>query len=246
MEMPGGQGIGFGLAAIALAPLLMGQAIYVKCKTPRLPEAQGKRSGMTGSGPPLNLLILGDSAAAGVGVTTQKLALSGRLASILSERYRVSWRLIAQTGHKAKDTLAQLTKRTPERFDVAVTSLGVNDVTHQTRMSSWVIHQRRIIETLLSKFSLAHILLSAIPPLHLFPALPEPLRWYFGTRAARFNTALQELAKDYAACEFVPIRFPHQTSLMAEDGFHPGELAYRLWAQQIASVIHRRRDPSSI
>ena len=67
------------LAAIGLAPLLILQGLYVRRVTPKLPEPLGKRSGVHGTGPRLRLLILGDSAAAGVGVSTQ------------SQAYQVNW-----------------------------------------------------------------------------------------------------------------------------------------------------------
>ena len=51
----------------ALAPLLVAQALRTRRVTPRLPEAAGERSGTQGEGPRLRLLVLGDSAAAGVG-----------------------------------------------------------------------------------------------------------------------------------------------------------------------------------
>ncbi len=46
----------------------------------RLPEAHGERSGCCGNGNELNLLIIGDSAAAGVGVDEQSEALASQLA----------------------------------------------------------------------------------------------------------------------------------------------------------------------
>ena len=97
----------------------MVQGLYVRFVTPRLPEPSGARFGVSGSGPSLSLLILGDSAAAGVGVTTQDEALSGRLAAVLGSQFRVSWKLMAQTGNRAKDIASILAAASPERFDAA-------------------------------------------------------------------------------------------------------------------------------
>ena len=98
----------YEFAAIGLAPFLIAQGLYIRAVTPRLPEPPGKRSGITGAGLPLSLLILGDSAAAGVGVSKQSLALSGQLVSALGSDFHVSWKLIAQTGHTAKEVLTKL------------------------------------------------------------------------------------------------------------------------------------------
>ncbi len=230
----------YKFAAIGLAPLLIAQALYVRFVTPRLPEPSGERSGRLGSGPLLHLLILGDSAAAGVGVSAQHQALSGQLVSMLGADFQVSWTLMAQTGHRAKDVLAKLEMMSPKKFDVVVTSIGVNDVTHGTNSEKWIDQQDQIIRLLQSKFQAQHILLSSIPPMHLFPALPQPLRWFLGRRALQFNSALKKLAEGCEPCEFVAIDFPLDTTYMAADGFHPGALAYSLWANHLAAIIRGR------
>ena len=138
----------YQFAVIFLAPLLIAQALYVRRVTPRLPEPAGERAGSSGSGKAIRLLILGDSAAAGVGVSTQGEALTGQLISALGSDFRVTWTLMAQTGHAAEEVLANLEKVPPEIFDVVVTSVGVNDVTHGTRVHKWIDQQRRIIDLL--------------------------------------------------------------------------------------------------
>ena len=57
---------------LILAPVLIYQGKQVSKDTPRLPEAPGLRKGIHGNGEKqIRLLILGDSAAAGVGVDEQ-------------------------------------------------------------------------------------------------------------------------------------------------------------------------------
>jgi lysophospholipase L1-like esterase len=230
----------YHLAKIGLAPFLIAQGLYVRLVTPELPEPPGKRSGIYGSGLPLSLLILGDSAAAGVGVSTQRQALSGQLVSVLGAYFQVSWKLIADTGNTAKELVAKLEMASPEMFDVVVTSIGVNDVTHGTKLKKWIAQQRQIVELLQSKFHSQHIILSSLPPMHLFPALPQPLRWYLGLRAKRFNSALKIFAESCNQCEFVTINFSLEAAYMAADGFHPGALAYSIWAKRVADIIRRR------
>ena len=80
-------------ATLALIPALVIQGSRVKKNTIRLPEAEGAREGITGQGQTLSLLILGDSAAAGVGVAHQNDALLGAVISALQHQYQVHWRL---------------------------------------------------------------------------------------------------------------------------------------------------------
>jgi hypothetical protein len=73
-----------------------------------------------------------------------------------------------------------------------------------------------------------------------FPALPQPLRGYLGMRARRLDTALAHWAASRDDCEHLPFAFPLDPSMLASDGFHPGETACARWAAQIAAAIRRR------
>src|SRR6185369_6216099 len=157
--------IGYQFATIGLGPVLIAQALRVRRDIVRLDEPPGARSGSEGAGAPLRLLIAGDSAAAGVGAHTQEEALSGQLVAQLRPSCRVHWKLVAQTGHTVRDAIGQLRALAPERFDVAVVSIGVNDATGRTRSATWIERQAALIELLKAKFGVAHILLSSLPPM---------------------------------------------------------------------------------
>ncbi len=228
------------LATIGLGPLLLLQARHVRRVTPRLPEASGERQGELGNGPLLRLLIAGDSAAAGVGAELQTQALSGQLAQLLAADFRVSWTLVATTGHTTAQALQQLRELPEARYDVVVTSLGVNDVTGRTPTPLWLRQQAELVELMRQRFQARLVLLSGLPPMHVFPALPQPLRWYLGAQAQRYNMGLQAWSQGRDGLEFLPLDFPPDTALMASDGFHPGPGAYSVWAQQLAGRIRER------
>jgi lysophospholipase L1-like esterase len=232
--------MGYRLATATLGPLLLLQGRHVRRATPRLAEAAGPRDGTAGGGPPLRLLIVGDSAAAGVGVPVQGRALSGQLVAALAATHRVTWRLIARTGWTTRDLLAQMEAEPAARFDVAVTSLGVNDATDGVPPARWLCDQAALVALLSQRFGAAHVLLSAVPPMGRFPALPQPLRGYLGMRAQQLDTALAHWAASRDDCEHLPFAFPLEPGMMASDGFHPGETAYALWAAQVAAAIRRR------
>lgn len=225
-------------AKVALAPLLLTQGMYVRRVTPKLPEPQGARVGVTGTGKPLRLLIVGDSAAAGVGATHQNDALLGQLVAALATEFEVSWCLIAQTGLTTLALIEQLKQQPSQLFDIAVTSLGVNDVTSQVRPQIWLQQQQQLIELLLLKFGVQKILLSSVPPMHHFSALPHPLRWYLGQRAQSLNALLAQAMRHHHKAQFIAPYFPPNHNLLASDGFHPSSQAYSLWAKQLAQAIN--------
>lgn len=231
----------YKFAAIGLAPLLLTQGIYVRLVTPRLPEPEGARFGIAGSGEPLRLLITGDSAAAGVGTERQASALSGRLVSLLASSFQVSWKLMARTGDKTRDVLRHIESTPQENFDVAVISAGVNDVTGGISLNKWLGLLGNLCERLQSRFGIQQVFMTSLPPMHAFPALPQPLRWYLGTRAALFNQAMSDLADKRDNWEYVRPDFPLTREFIAADGFHPGPAAYALWAERMAAAIKQKR-----
>lgn len=230
----------YPLITLGLAPVLLLQGRRVRRDTPRLPEAAGPRQGISGSGDMLRLLIIGDSAAAGVGASRQEEALAGQLVTALAERHTVQWRLVATTGHTLDDVLQALHNVDAEAFDVVVTSIGVNDATAGTSLKTWQRRQQQLMTLLKEKFAVRHVLVSAVPPMHLFPALPQPLRWYMGLRAQRLNRSLARQLRNDTHGELVTADFPLEDGYMARDGFHPGPLAYAVWAAQLDRVLARR------
>lgn len=229
--------MGHRLATIGLGPLLLAQGRWARLRTPRLPEAAGARRGVSGHGPPLRLLVVGDSAAAGVGAAHQDQALLGYLVGALSDRYLVEWELFAKTGATTASTLDALSGLEAGPFDVALTSLGVNDVVVARRLRTWRREQRRLRVLLREAFGVSRLVVSGLPPVSGFPALPQPLRWYLGRRARQFDRVLARDVGDEADAAFLGLDFATDPRLMAADGYHPGPEIYRAWAHRAAALI---------
>ena len=235
--------MGYQIASGALAPLLALQGRRVRRATPQLPEPPGPHSGTRGVGPPLRLLLVGDSAAAGVGAASQDEALSGRLADELAPTFRVSWTLIARTGATTAGTARHLARRPAEEcgaFDIAVLSLGGNDVMGRRPLDRWLADVGEVAALLRVRFSVRHILLSGLPPMHVFPGLPQPLRWYLGATARKFDRALAGWATTQPDCEHVPLELTDGAGLLATDGPHPGPALYHRWGVELARRIRAR------
>ncbi len=225
------------LQLIALAPILLWQGRKVRQRTLRLPEAAGARAGSLGQGLPLRVLLLGDSAAAGVGASRQEDALAGQLAAQLSSEYQVAWQLLAESGLKCQQLLSKLDDLTVQPYDCVVLSIGVNDVTAGTKDQQWLAQLKQLQERLRRDFNVQHIFISAIPPMQYFTALPAPLSGYLGRRAQRLNRLTAQLAERGDGLYFMSIELGVDPQMLAADGFHPSGQAYRLWAEQIAARI---------
>jgi len=183
--------------------------------------------------------MVGDSSGAGVGAEHQEEALLGRVVGSLSENHAVAWRLEARTGATTAGTLRHLERLESETFDVAVTALGVNDVLSGVRLGGWLEDQARLRTLLRKRFDVRTIVVSGLPPVHGFPALPQPLRWHLGRRARELDAALREVVSEETGCVFLPLDFTGDAALMADDGFHPGPEVYREWGERTASLVER-------
>ena len=229
------------LRTIGLAPVIVPQGIWTNLRVPTLPEPPGAREGSAGAGPPLKLLVVGDSAAAGVGVSHQDEALLGQVVSRLAARFCVEFALHAKTGYTTADILRRLEEMAPGDFDVALTSLGVNDVLALTGCGTWLERQAQLRQVLREKFGVRLLLLSGLPPVHSFPALPQPLRWHLGSRATEFNEVLDQSVAADPDTRLVNLRFSADASMMASDGFHPGAPIYSEWAERASQIIFSSR-----
>ncbi len=90
---------------LALAPLLVAQAVRTRRRAPVLPEAAGSREGRAGrgEGPPVRVLVAGDSSAAGVGVAHQDQAVVGHLVRTLDGASPGADRVAALRPHRPHD-----------------------------------------------------------------------------------------------------------------------------------------------
>lgn len=227
------------IAKILLGPVLLWQGRHVRATALRLPEAAGPRSVDGGA---LRLLIVGDSSAAGVGAAHQGEALAGQLAQALSRRLGepVGWQLVATSGHRSAQALAALQAAELARADVLITALGVNDVVDQVNPRTALAALEHLHRLAAERAGVRLSLHCAAPPMQHFPVLPQPLRWFFGRQAARFNAALAASVAGQPARRVVPLPAEMQreaAALMAEDGFHPGPRGYALWAEALADQV---------
>lgn len=230
-------------ATIALIPALVIQGNRVKKKTLRLPEPAGEREGLIGQGKPLSILIVGDSAAAGVGVDHQEDALTGAILSQLQQDYQIRWKLQAKTGDTTSNVIRVLEKIPAEHYDVVVTSVGVNDVTKLIPADVWIKKQQKLYQAIESRFSPELIIAAGVPPMNMFPALPNPLAWLFGRYAKAMNSELEKFVSKKANMQWIEYDIKQYQALnleMAQDGFHPSKEVYTLWGQEVATKIRQK------
>lgn len=232
---------------ILLGPILLWQGKRTREHALRLPEASGARSGVVnaaGVKKPFRLLVVGDSSAAGVGVGQQSQALACLTASALAKQLQrpVAWQVIAQSGVNTAQTIALVEQNAMNAADVVIFSLGVNDVTTQVNAAPFIDQTAALWQATQGKTGAQYAVFCGLPPVHRFPALPQPLRFYLGQWAFWLDGALQAwvLEQGQLYCANEKTMSHAGVGDMASDGYHPGPRIYAIWAQQVADLIAQR------
>jgi len=224
----------------ALLPIVLAQGYWLRKTTPRLPDAPGPLQGVVaGGGEALRLIALGESTVAGIGARTHETGLAGQLSLSIARRVkrRVEWSVVARSGINARNCRVELVpKLTGRRADVVMIALGVNDAIELHTARRWVADVERLIEDVRAEVGEALVLLSGVPPLDCFPVLPEPLSSVLGARSAALGHASFEMVKRLKRVIYVPFKVDRRRELFCPDGFHPSELGYREWAEQLAAA----------
>jgi len=226
-----------------LLPVLLAQGCWIRKRTPRLPDAAGPREGtVAGEGEPLKLISVGESTVAGIGASTHEAALTGQLALALNRRSKrsVNWLVVARSGVNARSSLTELVpKLAGRRADVVLIALGVNDSIEFHTARRWASDIERLIDAIRGEVGDALVLLAGVPPLDYFPALPQPLSFVLGARSASLGEASVDIAQKMKRVVHVPFQIEKGGSrqLFCSDGFHPSELGYSLWAEQLAEAF---------
>ena len=261
---------------VLLAPIYFYQGRKIKRDTVRLPEPNGERHGQVQLNDAiespkeahkrtLNLMVVGDSAAAGVGSETQQEALVGNLIPVLTQQSAIqnqfdilNWSLQATTGHTSFDILRRLyvLPAPSQPVDVMVLSVGVNDTTSKVSVDKWQQQIESIIAIAQRKFGVRELIFLSLPPMAQMPAIPAPLSNFVGAKASILDKILQQVCAAHDSVTYMATDFPRMIAehsngtpidikvMFASDGFHPSSLMYGYWAQQLSELIIELLNPS--
>jgi lysophospholipase L1-like esterase len=227
-----------------LAPVLLAQARRTARRIPRLDPASGPDGGAAhGSGPPLRLMVIGESTAVGVGAVTHTEALPGFVAEAVKDQLdrTVTWCVCGRNGATARKLITDVipTLRDPAP-DLVVLTVGVNDLLRRRPLDKWSVDVTELVATLRDRYCRGRLLVAGLPPVQQFAALPQPLRFVLGARARAMDRVLRETVLAHGATH-VPMdeSSARDPSLFASDGFHPSPAGYRAWASVLAQAAVR-------
>lgn len=221
-------------------PLSALQGLRLRRTATRLPEASGKKSGVSGQGTPLHFLAVGDSIIAGVGTGTVERSLPVQFAHALAETRvcSVNWRVKGENGADILRLRQMLSEFKPDqKADVILISIGVNDVTGLSSTRNWRLQITMLVEELKRKWPQAQVIFAGLPPMGVFPLPPQPLRFTLGLRAEVLDTIAAGVISQQANMQHIPTDVDPVRQEFCEDGFHPSAQACASWARELAQRI---------
>lgn len=221
------------LAAIPLAPVLIAQGRRLRRDIPRLPDAAQPWGGELAGPDPIRLLVLGDSTASGVGAATQDEALPGNLARAIHARYGrgTRWSADGRNGATARDLLTDfIDSATAQERDLVFLTIGANDALALRSRRAFSTDVAELVERLRQASPDALILVSLLPRFDRFSSLVNPARWNLALHASNLDDGARRAVGHSSGVFAVPKPPPYSADFWASDGFHPGPVGYREWA----------------
>lgn len=208
-------------------------------EAPRADRVFKKRLGAT-----IDLLVLGDSIAAGLGADGPRGTLGARLARQVAKRTdrAVRLRTAAVVGSESSMLDAQLATLPLDYVpDVAIVVVGGNDVTHRVPVAESVGHLEKCVVSLRAKGSA--VVVGTCPDLGALTPVPQPLR-ALGARASRqLASAQREVALQHGAyvvslADVVgPFFVTNPDEMFSLDRFHPSSLGYKRTAKAMLPSV---------
>jgi lysophospholipase L1-like esterase len=197
-------------------------------------DASGLRPDLNEHGDHLQLAILGDSSAAGLGVERAEETPGAVLASGLAGAAGRTVRLVnvAFSGGRSSDLagqLEQLLERQPAP-KVAMVMVGGNDVTHRVR-SAAAVHD--LVQTVTALRAVGcGVVVGTCPDLGTIEPVPQPLRllarkWSRDLAAAQTVAVVEAGGRTVSLGDLLGPEFAaHPRELFSADRFHPSAAGY--------------------
>lgn len=192
---------------------------------------------------PLRFAVLGDSTAAGIGVDDPVDAYPSVLARRLAEATggRVELSALGLAGARVADVASDQAPRAAAMDpDAVFVGIGANDVTHLTSLGAVRGAMERVLRVL-GETDAAVVV--AGPPDMRVPVWHQPLRQLSYLRGNQVAGVIEDVAREEGASV---VELADATGHFfaadpeghfSEDGFHPGPLGYRRWADAIFPVL---------
>lgn len=187
-----------------------------------------------------NLLIIGESTAAGVGASRKEKTYAYQIYQLLLKDFSVY--NLGKNGLKAdrlKRLLVHGKQELPSPFHSAIVLIGANDCFKFTPPSKFRRELKDFFQLLEQTYEIRKIIVPSIPPVNQFPALPSVIRFFLGWHRNMLVREIKSLVQENKKLVYKPINPNFPKEFFAADGIHPSDLGYQSMAEEVVDSIRQ-------
>ena len=240
MAEPSAPTIAEAIVSWLALPVYVWQGLAVRRRIHRMaPPPHPGFLAFPGQGRPVELLVLGDSSAAGVGVDDIADSVAGLLPKFMAQRSGrpVNARIAGMNSATAADIRDFVVPHVAFRdFDVIALNIGTNDAKNYHTKRRFKKDFGTLLYALRARFPSATIVWSGVIDLGGVPSLPSPLNRILSIRSRLIDSMGRTLCRERGAlCP--PSEWRCIPENFSADGFHASAAGYREWADGLADWI---------
>jgi len=188
-------------------------------------------------------VALGDST--GFGVGARDGGYVKRLFKRINERRPGSTlNNLCVSGATTTDLIqGQLNRAVELNPDLVTVGIGINDIGHGLTLEQFSKNYETILSTLKEKTH-AQIVVTNIPDVSSAPRIPDSMRSTYQRQIDQFCKRLVEIAERHGVTIFdiytiTKDELPSHPEYFSNDGFHPSDEGYELWATHMWPTLAR-------
>ncbi|HEX6044939.1 MAG TPA: SGNH/GDSL hydrolase family protein [Pyrinomonadaceae bacterium] len=189
-------------------------------------------------------VALGDSTGSGVGATSGGGYVARLFKRVSDQRPGSELANLCVSGATTDDLLRrQLQPGVDKSPQLVTVGIGINDIGHGFKIDQFANNYEQILTTLKEKTQ-AEIVVSNIPDVSSAPRIPASLRSEYQRQIIMFNERLEEIARRHGVTIFdvftiTQRELPSHPEYFSNDGFHPSDQGYELWADHMWPTLSR-------
>ncbi|MGB1033058.1 MAG: SGNH/GDSL hydrolase family protein [Flavobacteriales bacterium] len=202
----------------------------------------------------LEVLMIGESTFAGVGVKTHQEGFTGAFTEQLSRCFDkdIHWKVYARSGYTAKRVVYKILPKIEEKkTDIIMIGLGGNDAFHLTTPRKWRQDVTFLVASLQKQFPSTPLVFCNLPPIKLFPVFPFTIKFVVGNLVEILGEELELLVNQWDNVFFnsdvvtiaswkEKFKIKGDINDFFSDGLHPSQLTYQVWGKEMANVTAER------
>jgi acyl-CoA thioesterase I len=190
---------------------------------------------------PIRYVALGDSTGAGIGAKEGGY-VTRLFKRMVAQKPDAQLTNLCVSGATSVDVLRDQVDRAVRTDPMLVTvGVGINDIGDGLSVEQFGSNLEQIL-TRLQRNTRATIVITNLPDISSAPRIPQQIRGEYLQQIIAFNRKLEEIASSTGIAVFdiytiTHERLPSHPEYFSEDGFHPSDKGYALWAEQMWPTI---------